>query len=256
MPAYTEPISSRKFAKIAKTNGSAFGPTGRKREMRSSATTASVELASCCSGWRACRACPSRRGCVTPRGRRVARAGSRAPAAAPRRPSVCLPKMPSRVQAGASEVKILVPVNAKPPSTRSAVVSESHSTRSLPGSLLPNANSSPAAASCSTQSSEWSPRSCEHARDADPDQVHVDAERGRRGVGGEQPLVARGLEQAARGEVAGGAQLVEVLGEERVVAVVAGGARADARRAARGSARSCPQASPTGAPALGESPTT
>ena len=68
----------------------------------------------------------------------------------------------------------------------------------------------------------------EHPRDADPDEVHVDAERGGRGVRGEQALVARRLEEGPRREVAGGAQLVEVLGEERVVAVVSGGALADA----------------------------
>ena len=68
----------------------------------------------------------------------------------------------------------------------------------------------------------------EHPRDPDPDQVHVDAERRRRRVRGEQSLIARGLEQRARREVAGGAQVVEVVGEERVVAVVAGGRSSDA----------------------------
>jgi hypothetical protein len=58
--------------------------------------------------------------------------------------------------------------------------------------------------------------------------VHVDAERRRRGVGGEQPLVACRLEQRPRSEVAGGAQLIEVLGEERVLAVVLSGTLADA----------------------------
>ena len=65
--------------------------------------------------------------------------------------------------------------------------------------------------------------------------MHVDGEGGRGGVGGEQPLVAGGLEQAARREVAGGAQLGQILGEEGVVAVVARGAGADALQQVRGS---------------------
>jgi hypothetical protein len=68
----------------------------------------------------------------------------------------------------------------------------------------------------------------QHAGDADPDEVHVDAEGGRGRMRREQPLVARGVEQAAWCEVTGGAQLVEVLGEEPVVAVVPGGAITDA----------------------------
>jgi hypothetical protein len=45
-------------------------------------------------------------------------------------------------------------------------------------------------------------------------------------VGGQQPLVARGGEQAARSEIARRAELVEIFGEERVVAVVPGRALA------------------------------
>ena len=165
---------------------------------------------------------------VTPPSSRVRKpCTSRGPSSVPG-PSVCLPKTASRVQAGASEVKIFVPVNAYPPSTRSAVVSESHSTRSLPGSLRPNANSSPASASASTQSRLASPRSCSTRAMPVIDEVHVDRESGRRGVRAEQALVAHDLEQRARREVSRGAQLLEILGEEDVVAVVAGGPRADA----------------------------
>ncbi len=77
----------------------------------------------------------------------------------------------------------------------------------------------------------------QHPRDAGHHEVHVDRERGRRGVGAEQALVADDLEQRARREVSGGAQLVEILGEEDVVAVVAGRPRADAVEQFRASGR-------------------
>ncbi len=64
-------------------------------------------------------------------------------------------------------------------------------------------------------------------RDTHPDVVHVDAESRGRSVRSEQPLVTGGLEKRARGEVTGGSQVVEIFGEERVVAVVPGGPRAD-----------------------------
>ena len=150
IPAYTEPISSRKFAKIPKTNGSAFGPTGRMRATRSAGTTAPSSTVD----WL----------CVA-RMPRVSQSSSAFQPGVSRvmKPwmswSPCRPKMPSRVHAGLSDVKIFVPVNAHPSPTGSAVVRESQSTRSLPASLLPKAKSSPAAASASTHSSEGSPRS-------------------------------------------------------------------------------------------------
>ena len=73
--------------------------------------------------------------------------------------------------------------------------------------------------------------------DADPVVVHVDAERGGRRVVGETPRFAGDLGQReaeaaelprhGHPQVAGLAQLVEVLLEEPVVAVVAGGAGAE-----------------------------
>jgi len=68
----------------------------------------------------------------------------------------------------------------------------------------------------------------EHPCDSHPHEVHVDRERGRGGVGGQEPLVAGRLDEAARSEVSDRLQFVEVFGEERVIAVVAGGARPDA----------------------------
>jgi hypothetical protein len=58
--------------------------------------------------------------------------------------------------------------------------------------------------------------------------VHVDSERGRWRVAGEHPLIARRLKKAARREVAGRFQLLEILEEEGVVTVVTGRSRADA----------------------------
>ena len=67
--------------------------------------------------------------------------------------------MASRVHTGDSDVKIFVPeYRYEPSGCRSARVREPNITRSLPGSELPNAKISPAAASRRTNSTESSPR--------------------------------------------------------------------------------------------------
>ena len=170
---------------MPKMNGSVFGPTGRMRATRSVGTNAPSSTVDWLWVARMPRVSQSSRLAIQgftgdETVDELVAVPAEHPEPGPRR---------------ASDVKIFVPVNAQPSPTGSAVVSESHSTRSLPGSLLPNANSSPAAASSSTQSSDVVAALGEHSRDPDPDEVHVDAERGRRGVRGEQSLVARGLEQ-------------------------------------------------------------
>ncbi len=156
MPEYTEAISSRKFAKMPKMNGSPLGPTGRMRAMRFAGTTTPSSTVV----WLCVARIP-----------RVSQSSSDRQPGVSRVMNPCTrsgfsgslssrPKMPSLVQAGASEVKIFVPVKAYDPSgPGTAFVVESKSTRSFPASLLPKAKSSPADASASTQSSESSPRS-------------------------------------------------------------------------------------------------
>ena len=132
------------------TKGSAFGPTGRVLTMRDVGTNA----ASSTVVWLWVARMPSMSQSPRDRHPGVSRVMNPCTRESPWRPNT-----PSRVHAGVSEVKTFVPVNVYPPSTGSAMVFESQSTESLPGSLIPNANSSPAAASSSSQSRLWSPRS-------------------------------------------------------------------------------------------------
>ena len=104
MPAYTEPMSSRKFAKIPNTNGSAFGPTGSRREMRASGTTAPCNRVVLLEVARIPSVSQSS-SVSTPASSRVRKPWTRVS-------SPSFPKTPSRVHAGARDVKIFVPVKA------------------------------------------------------------------------------------------------------------------------------------------------
>ena len=125
------------------------------------------------------------------------------------------------------------PVNRQPPSTRSALVVERNSGTSLPASPWPAAKTWPAGRLLEQPGEARVAGPVELRGDARPVEVHVDRDRGRGGDVGEPALQPSHLrERQARPaevrrdrqvEVARGAQLVEVLLEEAVGGVVAGG---------------------------------
>ena len=144
--------------------------------------------------------------------------------------SVLIAWNPPSVHTGVSDPKILWPLIFQPPSTRSAVLEDSSSGRSLPASPCRAARTSPRDCSVEQEVAGMIAGVAQVRRHAGPIHVHVHPECGGGGVVGEPALQLDVLVEAepAAAHVAGDggeqvarvAQRLEVFAEERVLSVV------------------------------------